>query len=379
MILLPVFVLCSIAVNCLAENSTLPDPEKQPEYYANKWLVITATETEKEKCACERGVVLNTDNYGNLKDGLFVCVAGVDITQKKAQEFGAKLKQDNIDYYIKKSEIYKIKNNSNGEHEVVLNSTLESSFNDFVKFSRAKVVSKESKSKKVISGDYFGLKKSMKISFSDSIIDEENDTISKGDFECKFYCPPKYRNSIKNKDNLYCAVPLNQGRLLLIYFYKDRLESPQNDSTYYVIQKRSGSSYLLDTTYVQSSQAPISGTIRIHSLDGGYLLVERIDYRFTCPGELIQFTVFNKELQHVQTLDRMTTIPTSYLQEVRPVKREDIPEDEINGLNESMCYVTESFYSMNYNGIKAIVQYDDFKLTEINKWNETQFEVVKRR
>ncbi len=88
---------------CFAESGNLPDPEKSPGYYADKWLVITKTETSKEKCECGDGVVLKTDDYENLKDGLFICCQYAVHERGDANKFLKNIKLKVKDAYTKYS------------------------------------------------------------------------------------------------------------------------------------------------------------------------------------------------------------------------------------------------------------------------------------
>ena len=69
----------------------------------------------------------------------------------------------------------------------------------------------------------------------------------------------------------------------------------------------------------------------------------------------------------------MSTFPIRYLGGNRPIKRERVPKDVITDLNESMCYIIDSFYSPNYNGKHVIFRYDDFKLTDLYIWDGNIF------
>lgn len=96
-------ILLCTAVDCFADGSKLPASEKDPEFYANKWLVITKTENRADACTCEDGVILNTDYYQNLKNGLFVCCSFVASNMMEAKSHLVKIKEARKDAYIKNS------------------------------------------------------------------------------------------------------------------------------------------------------------------------------------------------------------------------------------------------------------------------------------
>jgi hypothetical protein len=87
--------------DCAAMQTGLPDPQKNSGFYANKWLVITKTEMQMEKCDCGKNVVINTNHYKNLRKGYFVCIAGVFNNRSESEAFSRVLIKDKIDNYVK--------------------------------------------------------------------------------------------------------------------------------------------------------------------------------------------------------------------------------------------------------------------------------------
>jgi hypothetical protein len=71
------------------------------EDYENNWLVITATDKDSATVQCNDGIVLKTDNFEGLKDGLFICVREKYSKKNDATEYSKKLKVKGIDSYIK--------------------------------------------------------------------------------------------------------------------------------------------------------------------------------------------------------------------------------------------------------------------------------------
>ncbi|MFW5758220.1 MAG: hypothetical protein ACOCYO_06010 [Bacteroidota bacterium] len=95
------FIFFCAAVVCFADVNNLPDPDQNPDYYANKWLLITKTETSEEKCTCEDGVVLNTNLYENLKNGLFVCIRYASAEKQSTEKELVNTKKRIEDAYTK--------------------------------------------------------------------------------------------------------------------------------------------------------------------------------------------------------------------------------------------------------------------------------------
>jgi len=65
--------------------------------YANTWLIITRTDPGEIKC--ETGKCINTSLFSGLKPGLFICIAGTDLTKTGAAR--SQKQKAGADSYIK--------------------------------------------------------------------------------------------------------------------------------------------------------------------------------------------------------------------------------------------------------------------------------------